>query len=305
MSPSPRRPSPYQISAFAHTVREGGVSAAARKLGVTQSAVSQHLQKLERSVGNKLVIQTGDGLTLTKTGQELYDLADRYLNAEKVILEKFGDYAQLQRGNLSIIANAPQPTLRLISRYSQLYPDVAIEFAQYDWTSAMRLLRSRTIDIGIVAIPTEAPEFVSYELERLRYVLYVRTDHPLAGQKQVSLKELMNERFILPETGSLTQRVVRKALDLHGIEIHRITKMTTFPLIKDAILQGVGVGPFLEKSATSDEGLVSLPIKEMPEEYPICLVAHRDKIGLHLIDSFLRLAEAVYHNGLQTTKGGA
>lgn len=291
MSPPDTRPSHHQINAFAHVVREGSVTAAARKLGVTQSAVSQHLKNLEHTTGAKLVRQGRDGMALTKTGEDLFTLADQYLSADQMIVEKFADFAQLRRGHLSIIANAPQPALKFIADYSKEFPSVEIEFALCDWTSAMRLLNSRTVDIGVVAAPRKSLDFVTQEVMSLRYVMYMRADDPLAKRPSVRLADLGQRRVILPEDGSLTQRLVGQVLTREGITLASKLVMTSFPLVKEAILHGVGIGPFLEHSATSEEGLVSVPIDEMMESYPICLVAHRDKADLHLMQSFFRVAE--------------
>ncbi len=291
MSSPTARPSHHQISAFAHVVREGSVTAAARKLGVTQSAVSQHLKNLEHATGSKLVRAGRDGIELTKTGEDLFALADQYLAADQMIAEKFADFAQLRRGHLSIIANAPQPALRFIAEYSKACPSVEIEFALCDWTSAMRLLNSRTVDIGVVAAPRNSSDFLIQEVMSLRYVMYMRADDPLASRRSISLADLGERRLILPEGGSLTQKLVGQVLAREGIHLANTLVMTSFPLVKDAILHGVGIGPFLEHSATSEEGLVSVPIKEMQESYPICLVAHRDKASLHLMQSFFRVAE--------------
>ncbi|MFQ6549410.1 LysR family transcriptional regulator [Aestuariibius sp. 2305UL40-4] len=285
------RPSPHQISAFAHTVREGSMTAAAGKLGVTQSAISQHLGKLERQVGNRLLVQTREGLSLTRAGEELFALADRYLSAEQLIAEKLGDYEQLRGGHLTVIANAPQPALQLISRYSREFPDIEVDFALFDWTTATRMLRGRTADIGIIAAPAPSDEFVSIELTRARYVLYVNANHRLAGRRQVSLREICDERILLPEAGSLTQRLVKKLQAKLGITFTRVTTITTFPVMKDAIIQGVGIGPFLENSVVSQDGLACLEIEEMPEALPICLVAHADKVDLKLIRSFIEVAD--------------
>lgn len=293
MTRSPTRPSPHQISAFAHTVREGSVTAAARKLGVTQSAVSQHLSKLERQVGQGLMRQTTDGPELTRAGRELFELADRYLGAEQLIAEKFSDFAQLRRGHLQVIANAPQPALKLIAAYAERHPDVSVDFTLYDWTSATRLLRDRVADVGIIAAPRASDDFVTIELMRARYVLYVNSDHRLAGRNRVSLAEITSDHVLLPEEGSLTRRLVKRALADAGLRLNRVMTTTTFPVMKDAILQGVGIGPFLEKSVSSEPGLHCLAIDEMPEALPICLVTHADKIDLRLIRSFVEICDAV------------
>ena len=293
MTQASNRPSHHQIAAFAHTVREGSVTAAARKLGVTQSAVSQHLAKLEKKVGNGLMVQTPNGPQLTQTGRELFELADRYLSAEQLIAEKFSDFEQLRRGHLKIIANAPQPALKLIAKYSERFPQVSVDFTLYDWTTATRMLRDRAADVGIIASPKRSADFISIELMQARYVLYVNAAHPLANRRRVSLTEIQNERILLPEEGSLTRRVVQDALAAANLTFKSVTTTTTFPVMKDAILQGVGIGPFLEKSVTAETGIQCIPIDEMPLAHPICLVTHSDKVDLQLIKSFISISDGV------------
>ena len=71
------RPNHHQFIAFAHVVREGSFSAAAARMGVTQSTVTQHIANLEKAAGTLLLRRGRDGVELTPAGQEFYDLADR------------------------------------------------------------------------------------------------------------------------------------------------------------------------------------------------------------------------------------
>src|ERR1041384_8823591 len=57
---------------FVHVCRSGTVSAAARTLGLTQPAVSQHLAGLEGSLGQRLFVRTPKQMRLTERGQALY-----------------------------------------------------------------------------------------------------------------------------------------------------------------------------------------------------------------------------------------
>lgn len=61
--------SPTQIQSFVTAVEEGTLSAAARKLGVTQPAVSQHLAQLEKAAGEALIVRTRHGVRTTRAGE--------------------------------------------------------------------------------------------------------------------------------------------------------------------------------------------------------------------------------------------
>ncbi|MEM6590161.1 MAG: LysR family transcriptional regulator [Pseudomonadota bacterium] len=280
---------PYQFKAFSKVVREGSFSAAARAMGVSQSAVTQHVANLERTVGVRLLIRARDGVQLTSTGQEFFDLADRFAVLDAVIDEKLRGYSEFSEGHLRIIANAPQPALRLISKYAALYPDVNIDFALCDWTRAMELLQNQQTDIAIVTDPSKQDDWHYVPICRARYVLYLRKDHPLASRNAVCLNDLMPETLLLPETGSLTQRIVTGALKSNGLTIRRIVKVTSFPVMKEAILEGLGVGIFLENSAQKETKLREVRIEELTREHETSLVVPNYKLDLRLTQSFLRI----------------
>ncbi|MEO0938310.1 MAG: LysR family transcriptional regulator [Pseudomonadota bacterium] len=279
--------STHQMNAFAQVVRSGSISEAAQALGVSQSAVSQHIAKLEAAIGAQLLIRGRDGIALTQLGQDLFPLADRYAVLGREIAERLRGHASLDLGHLTIIANAPQPALSLIARYAERYPNVSIDFTLFDWASAMQRVRERRVDVAIITNPTPLDELYIEPLLTARYVLYSRTDHPLAQQERITLAEVARHKVILPEKGSLTQRVISKALAEHGIAAGRLVTMTTFPVMKEAILQGIGVGFFLEASSVAEPRLREIEVTELNESFSTCVVIPKHKLGLRLTESFL------------------
>lgn len=282
---------PHQFKAFAHVVREGSLSAAAKALGVSQSAVTQHITNLETAVGVRLLLRGRDGVELTSTGQEFYELADRYASLDALIGEKLEGYSSLTQGHLRIIANAPQPALRLITRYAHIHKEVNIDFSLFDWSTAMEMLHKQQIDIAIVTDPTERANWHRMPIVSSRYVLYAHSSHRLAKRSSISLSEVMSETLLLPESGSLTQRVVTSALREYDLHPRRIVRTTTFPVMKEAILEGLGVGIFLEDSARNANHLSAVPIKELTARHETCLVVPKHRMDLRLIQSFVRIAE--------------
>ncbi len=287
------RPNTYQLTAFAYVVHEGSVTKAAKKLGVSQSAVTQHLQKLEKSVGSKLFTRGREGLTLTWTGQEIFDLAERHVNLERIIAERLAGFSDLDEGHLTLIANAPVPALSLIAKFNQRWPNIQIDFTLYDWSTAIEMLRNHQADIALIFEPTTSPDWITYNIGHERYVLYLPSGHEMASQPVISLSALTHETLLLPERGSLTQRVVSQAISDHKLTLRRTIKITTFPVMKEAILQGVGIGIFLEGSITKNEALVSVPIRELPNTYESCVVVPKDKHDLRLVQRFL----SIMHTG--------
>ncbi len=259
-------------------------------MGVTQSSVTQHVAKLEALMGTRLFLRRREGLELTRAGRDLFEVSDRLGTLEQIVAEKVASYGALGAGQLTVIANAPRPTMPILERYARLYPGVQIEFGLYRWQEAMRRLIEREVDIAMVTEPTLTPDLHGREIERTRYLAVMRSDHPLAGRDRVSLAELAAHPVILPEDGSLTQRVVRRALEVRGKAFSQVVKIWTFPVVKEAILHGVGLGILLENSLAPSNRLVWIPIDEMPETYRNFVVTPADRRELRLVRSFFEVA---------------
>ena len=293
------KPSPYQIAAFTQAARERSFSKAAAVMGVTQSSVTQHVAKLERIMGTQLFVRRREGLELTPAARELFAISDRLRTLEQLVEEKVEDYGELSAGHLRIIANAPRPAMPVIARYASLYPQVEIAFTLVSWGLAMRQLRERDVDIAIIVEPETIDGLYVRDIARTRYKAYVHRDHRLAGRGSLSLADLTEEVVVLPEDGSLTQRIVAAKTAEFGITLSRVIKTTTFPMVKEAVLHGVGVGLMLEDGQFPSARLVALEVREMRDSYRTCLVTPTDKRDLRVVKSFCEVAaDAVYDQTL-------
>lgn len=281
------RPSPYQIMAFAHSARERSFTQAAVTLGVSQSSITQHIAKLEKLVGAQLFIRRRNGLELTRAGRELFDVADRWASINSLFEERVSAFSGMETGHLKVTATAPRPALPLIASYTRLYPNVMVEFTLLNWTQNMAALRERTIDLAIMTDPEIEEGMYARKIETIKYRAYMRADHPLARRRKVSLHDLSDISLIIPEDGSLTQKVLFAAAAEQGVKLNRLMKMTTFAVVKEAILHGLGVGILLQNSVHETSRLVDLPITGFDMTFDNFVVVPSEKQNLRLIARFL------------------
>ena len=157
----------------------------------------------------------------------------------------------------------------------------------------MQQLRERTADIAVVLEPDADDLLYSLPVEKTRYRAYVCDGHPLAGRKRLSLRDLVDQTVIVPEDGSLTQRLLHRKCAELGISLSSLVKMTTFPLVKEAVLHGVGIGLLLDNSMFPYPNLVAIDVAEMRETYTNCLVTPSDKRELRFVRSFIDVASEV------------
>ena len=281
------------LVAFAHLVRTGSVSEASEHLGVSQSAVSQRLHKLESAVGSKLYVRERGGVTLTPTGRDLLELADRQAELAQLIGEKIDGYANADEGALTVIANAPLPALKMIGAFARARPRVKINFTLYDWTTSVELLRERRVDIAVMTALQPSPQWTSQKIGTTRYGAYLPEGHRLSHMSSLSLRDLATDTLLLPEPGSLTERVVSRALADADVRPTRIMRLTTFPLVKEAIQQRVGVGLFLENATSGGDHLTWRPVDELDQSFDVSIAVPRGKEVLRLVRAFTDLATSL------------
>ena len=290
MTASPR-PNPHQIAAFNVTAREQSFSKAAKALNVTQSAITQHISKLEKAIGTELFIRRRSGLELTHAGKEIFALSDRIHVLNDLLMERIREYSELAGGQLQIVANAPCPALGFISKFKKLHPKVHIEFSLDVWAQTMEQIKNRKTDIAIITEPENIEGLYKRKIDETRYVALVLKDHPFAKKRAVTMKELSETSVILPNPGSLTRRVFEDRMAELNLTPTSVTTVTTFPLSKEAVLHGVGVGIILEGAYSPTNRLKSIPIKDLSQKFCNYAVCPIDKKDLRLVSRFMELSE--------------
>ncbi|KRQ17034.1 LysR family transcriptional regulator [Bradyrhizobium manausense] len=288
--------SSHQIAAFTEVFRQRSVSDAAAVLGVTQSAVTQQLAKLEQHMGTTLFIRHRSGLEPTKPAQELFALTDRVRVLEQLVAEKINAYSDLSAGHLTVIANAPRPAMPLISEFNRHFPAVRITFCLVPWELAKQRLEARDVDIAIITEPDDIANLFHVQLSKTRLMALMRREHRLACRPTLTLAELAQERIILTEDGSLTLREVEKACLENSTTMPNIIKIATYPVLKEAVLHGVGIGVLLEDSVFPAEELVYKTVDELCTDFKTYIVTTSDKRRLRGVKSFFETVEVSLEN---------
>jgi len=120
-----------QLRGFYNVVQFGGVSAAAREMNLTQSAVTQQIQSLERDVGKTLLDRTSRKTKLTKEGKLLYSQSVLLVQGINDLFESFHEYTSNKNiAEIKIASNHAGISYILpkyISEFKKNYPNQKIK----------------------------------------------------------------------------------------------------------------------------------------------------------------------------------
>ncbi len=189
---------------------------AADKLYTTQSTLSKHIQSMEKELGSPLFSRGYHKLELTPFGRMLlpyaYDMLRVKGDYEEAAYRMLHSEAKVLRIN-AIPALPEYDITRKFLQFQQRYPDVQIAVSEADSIIIRKELLERQCDLAIMRTARDAfdASAVSPGEDMLRKIPFCRDElvavlplsHPLAGEKQLDLRALANDPFVLIKEGSL------------------------------------------------------------------------------------------------------
>jgi LysR family transcriptional regulator, regulator of abg operon len=187
------------LHALVEAVNEGSLRAAARKLGVTQPALTKMVRELERELGATLLQRTTTGVTPTAQGKILHARAVAARKELDEAVQQIGQLGGRMVGELGIGA-VPLALLVLIPEavrtYSREFPDMMLQLREELYLGQLSLLRQRVVDVVVGPIPDNLPpgEFHIESLMPIEMVVVAGKGNPKASAR--SLKELSGSRWV-------------------------------------------------------------------------------------------------------------
>lgn len=231
------------LECLVEVIRQGGFSAAARSLGMTQPTVSKAVSQLEHDCGSRLIDRLRDGVRLTDAGDKvqkraLVMLRERdHLNAELAALRGL-EIGRLRLG-LPVLGSsilfAP-----LVAIYRQRYPGIDIELHEHGSRHLEEQVRSGEIEMGATLAPVPN-DFEWQQVIDEPLVALLPEGHPLASRQSIKLKELSPSPFILFESGFVLNTLLAKACRKRNMDINVVARGAHADFIIALVSAGMGV----------------------------------------------------------------
>ncbi|WP_239341085.1 LysR family transcriptional regulator [Frankia sp. CiP3] len=173
---------------------------AANKLHLAQPSLSQHLQRLEREVGVKLVARTSHEVRLTPAGVAFQTEAKQILEQTGKAVQAARDASAGRAGTINIGYNFPaghrvlRPTLM---RLNATHPGLIAHLWERRTGPQLKSLLNGELDIGFIFGTPPTNELHSREVLRLPLAAIVGEQHAWAARAQVSFRELEHQALVL------------------------------------------------------------------------------------------------------------
>lgn len=228
-----------QMTYILTIAQEGGISKAAAKLFITQSALDQQLLKLEKELGTQLFYRSRTSFALTAAGKVYVDYAKQMVALKDEAYRIIHDMADQQRGTLSL-AFAPERGMEMFMTVYPLfyksYPKINVIPREISVRKQLEMLQNDELDLGFVSMKDlNVPGLTGTTLLEEEFVLITPRDHPLAA-------------LAAPPGEPLTVLELERLRDLTFCLIYR---QSTQREIIDPLFEKAGIKPdiFLETAS--------------------------------------------------------
>jgi len=194
-------PSIEQLSCFISAAECGSFSAAARRLGKAQSAVSTAILNLEIDTDVELFDRTNRNPKLTDAGKALLVTAKTVLLSHHEFKAQAASLGENNETSICIAIEqnvAVPPLLPVLQDFSQTFPYIRLELLDSGSGDVAELIRSGHADIGLMIEQEDYPQGFSFQgIGHSRVIPVAHTDFPLAGRANLTHADLRQHRQLL------------------------------------------------------------------------------------------------------------
>ena len=268
---------------FTHVAELGSFTKAAELLGYSQSTVSFQIKQLEDELGCLLFERINHTITLTQKGHELVSYAHQVCALTDEFKENLGKEEALA-GQVHIVTPDSVCDDMINSHYIDFrskYPNISVKFTTADTLVMFDMLDHNEADV-IITLDNHSynKDYVIAKEEPLSMHFVANSRSRFAGMKNLSIKDVVTEPFILTEYGQGYRRVLDKELAKKSLEITPILEIGRTDIITKMVSRSDAISylpDFVTRPLIESGELCYLDICDMDLEIWKQLIYHKNK----------------------------
>ncbi|MBQ9940340.1 MAG: LysR family transcriptional regulator [Clostridia bacterium] len=279
---------------FIHVAELGSFTKTAEQLGYSQSTISFQIKQLEDELGCLLFERINHTVTLTERGHELVSYAHRVRSLTEEFKENTGEDREC-KGHIHIVTPDSLCDAMITGNYIDFhkrYPGISVKFTTADTSVMFDMLDHNEADV-IITLDSHSyhKDYVIAKEEPVSMHFVANARSRFAGVKNLSIRDIIDQPFVLTEYGQGYRRVFDKELAKKSLEIVPIleigrTDMITSLIAKDDVYSFLP--DFVTKELVESGELCYLDICDMNVEIWKQLIYHKNKWLSRSLKSLLK-----------------
>lgn len=233
----------FFIKTFVAITKTGSFQTAAARNHITQPAVSQHVQILEKRLDTKLFERNGKKATLTPAGKTFLPYAESILKQYEEAKMRVQEANNEFRGTIRIATIYSIGLYELqstIKKFFKKYTEINLHLEYHQNAAIYEMILNRTVDFGLVAFPRKRTGIVSEIFVEDDLVFVQSPLRRAVAKRRVSLKDLDGVKFIAFSPATPTGKVISQFLAAKNSGLNVAHEYDNIELVKSAVILGLG-----------------------------------------------------------------
>ena len=203
-------------------LREGSITAASKRLFVSQPALSQSIKQIEQDLGASIFDRSTDPISLTFAGHKYVEAAQRMLDIEHNLRSEIAETKKEIHGRIRVgisMQRGLQLLPQVIPEFSRQYPFIRVELVEHGSATLERMTIEGQCDMALIAT-NQKPNKLNYVLIENEQVVLIAAKttelaHRFPDGAPISIAEAQNERFVSMSSGHSVRTIQDRLFELH------------------------------------------------------------------------------------------
>lgn len=283
------------LKIFCDVVRRRSFSRAAAANEVSQSAVSQSVSQLERSLGVKLIDRSQRPFKLTPAGRVYYEgcrgVVERYYAIEREVRGLSGGESGTVR--VAAIYSVGLGSMSgYVQQFAQLCPQAKVSLAYLHPDRVYESVLEEEADLGLVSYPQAKRGLAVVDWRREPMAVVAAPGHPLAALPRLRAMDLDGRPFVAFADGLRIGQEIEAALRRHGCQVEPVLSFDNIETIKRAVEIGEAVSilptPTVQREVVAGT-LVTIPLVAPRLERPLGIIYRKTASLPRIAEQFVEL----------------
>ena len=279
-----------QLKAFHHVALEGGFSAAAESLNLTQPAISEQVRNLEKRYDIQLFQRNRKKVVLTETGLSVLQLTRKYFEVEQQIKELFEESSAGISGELRIVADSAHHVSDLLAAFNRKYPNVTISVLAGNYEDVLNKLRNYDAEIGVMGSMGPGQDIETISLGFTKIVGFCAESFDLGKRTSLTMADLKILPLVFRESGSKTRLSLEEEARKLGFTLKPAFIAEGREAVAAIVAAGCGIGFVSEAEFADESPLRKIEIEDLHVGITESIVYVGQRRDVRVIRAFVNLA---------------
>lgn len=281
-----------QLRYFLKVAETLNFSEASRALFITQSTLSQQINKLEQELGLQLFDRNSHTVALTEAGSHLRCYARKALIAVDDCSQHLDDLKNMLAGSLNIGVTFSFNSIAhdAIIDFLRKYPKVKLNVCYKPMSELLAMLKGRQLDIVLAFKPSVPDERIESRLLFINHLSAIANEsHPLMRQPKVRLDDLADYSLALPAHGLQARHALDQLLEARGMKLDASVEINNVNQLLGIVRESNYVTVLSESTIIHESGLKSVRLDCDGSAMEGCIHVLRDAYLKRSSQEFIKL----------------